>query len=72
MMTEQKYPIDDEMDGVLFRFWMRAGSYPGGWPTDTARAITHCKTPDEYRRALIDLANEKGVNLPHPQPNGDE
>ena len=58
---------DDHLDGVLFRFWIRAGSYPGGWPGDTARAITHCTTPAEYRAALMKLAQEKGVNLPMPE-----
>ena len=60
------YPIDDELDGVLFRFWIRAASYPGGWPSDLSEAILHCKYPDEYRRALCDLAKAKGVNLPTP------
>jgi len=62
-------PVDDEIDGVLFRFWARAGSFPGGWPYDTMRAIAYCKTPDEYRTALLKLANEKGVNLPTPPRN---
>lgn len=57
-------PDDDYRDGILFRFWIRAGSYPGGWPSDTAKAIQHCKTVEEYRAALTKLAQEKGVNLP--------
>lgn len=59
-------PIDDELDGVLFRFWVRAASYPGGWPSDVMSALGPCHTPDEYRAALIKLANSKGVNLPDP------
>jgi len=58
---------DDYLDGVLFRFWIRAASSPGGWPSDTMRALTPCKTPAEYRAALMKLAAEKGVNLPVPQ-----
>lgn len=60
----KKLPVDDEMDGVLFRFWIRAASYPGGFPSDLMRALTDCHTPDDYRQALVKLANEKGINLP--------
>lgn len=59
-------PYSDELDGVLFRFWIRAASYPGGWPLDLMRALKDCTTPVEYRRALIQLAQEKRVNLPMP------
>ena len=59
-MTEH----DDDLDGVLFRFWIRAASYPGGWPSAVASALSPCKTPSEYRAALMKLAQEKGVNLP--------
>ncbi len=62
-----QYPFDDEMDGVLFRFWIRAASYPGGWPGDLMGALINCHTPDDYRRALCDLAEAKGVNLPNPK-----
>lgn len=55
---------DDYLDGVLFRFWIRAASYPGGWPFELSKAIVRCKTPAEYRQALIELAASKGVNLP--------
>jgi hypothetical protein len=58
---------DDDLDGVLFRFWIRAASYPGGWPSAVATALGPCKTPSEYRAALMKLAQEKGVNLPMPQ-----
>jgi hypothetical protein len=56
--------MDDDLDGVLFRFWIRAASYPDGWPGDLAKAIQSCRTPDQYRSALMKLASEKGVNLP--------
>ena len=56
--------MDDELDGVLFRFWIRAASYPDGWPGALMIALTSCKTPDEYRAALMKLAKEKGVNMP--------
>lgn len=55
---------DDTRDGILFRFWIKAGSYPGGWPSATAEAIGHCHTPEQYRVALTKLAIAKGVNLP--------
>ena len=63
-------PDDDVRDGVLFRFWIRAASYPGGWPSLLAATIQketmaegHA-TPAAYRRALIAVAKAKGVNLP--------
>lgn len=55
---------DDALDGVLFRFWIRAAAYPGGWPGELERVIRDCLTPADYRRALVDLAQRKGVNLP--------
>ncbi|MCR6673295.1 hypothetical protein [Devosia ginsengisoli] len=54
----------DERDGILFRFWIGAASYPGGFPLETAKAICDCKTPAEYRRALTELAERKRINLP--------
>lgn len=63
-------PDDDALDGVLFRFWIRAASYPGGWPLELIRVIDRevkaegNATPAAYRRALLALAKEKGVNLP--------
>lgn len=63
---------DDALDGVLFRFWCRAASYPGGWPSAVAKAIQIEQategygSPATYRRALMKLAHEKGVNLPRP------
>lgn len=61
---------DDYRDGVLFRFWIRAASYPEGWPSRLAQIIQEETTtegrgsPAAYRRALTRLAIEKGVNLP--------
>lgn len=63
---------DDELDGVLFRFWIRAASYPGGWPSALVAGIDKevraegNATPAAYRRALLALAKAKGVNLPEP------
>ena len=57
-------PNSDEIDGILFRFWIRAASYPGGFPSDLMKALHGCVQPAEYRAALIDLAAQKGVNLP--------
>lgn len=58
---------DDDLDGILFRFWIRAASYPDGWPSETAKALTNCTTPAQYRGALMNLAQDKGVNLPVPR-----
>jgi hypothetical protein len=61
---------DDMRDGMLFRLWVRAASYPGGWPSRLAHLIQEETvkdkhvTPAAYRRALMRLAEEKGVNLP--------
>ncbi len=61
---------DDYRDGVLFRFWIRAAAYPGGWPGRLSQLIQEETTkeghasPAAYRRALTMLAIEKGVNLP--------
>lgn len=59
---------DDSLDGVLFRFWIRAASWPGGFPAELMQAIKDCHTPAEYRRSLTDLAKAKGVNLPECEP----
>lgn len=64
-------PEDDDLDGVLFRFWIRAASYPGGWPGRLMEIMSEeikgegNATPAAYRRALMRLAQEKGVNLPY-------
>ena len=62
---------DDDKDGVLFRFWIRAASWPGGWPGRLCELLKeHTPTdgsnmlPKHYRAALMALAKEKGVNLP--------
>ena len=63
---------DDDRDGVLFRFWIRAASYPGGWPGELMKAFADHgpkpgegnMTPSHYRAALMALAKKKGVNLP--------
>jgi hypothetical protein len=64
-------PDDDTRDGILFRLWVRAGSYPGGWPRrlselfqDHGPKIGENVQPRHYRAALIALAKEKGINLP--------
>ena len=64
-------PFNDDLDGVLFRFWIRAASYPGGWPSRLIQVIAdHAPKdggnmqPEHYRAALMQLAQEKGVNLP--------
>lgn len=69
-MTDKFDADDDALDGVLFRFWIRAASYPGGWPSALVaviekeiRAEGHA-SPAAYRRALMALAKDKGVNLP--------
>lgn len=64
-------PDDDARDGILFRFWIRAASCPGGWPSALAKAFQEHgpksgenMQPRHYRAALMALAKEKGVNLP--------
>ena len=64
---------NDDIDGVLFRFWIRAASYPGGWPGRLCEVIQE-NVPDKgnvqpkhYRAALMQLAKEKGVNLPYTE-----
>ena len=52
---------NDDFDGVLFRFWIHAASY---YPCQTAKAISGCLTPEDYRTALLALARERRVNLP--------
>lgn len=65
---------DDVLDGILFRFWIRAASYPGGWPMRLMELFDEHKPkngenvqPRHYRAALMALAKEKGVNLPAPE-----
>lgn len=71
-------PIDDELDVVLFRFWIRAASYPGGWPHRLSQVFAE-NIPksgnvqsQHYRAALMQLAKEKGVNLPPPKGTRNE
>jgi hypothetical protein len=54
----------DDLDGVLFRYWVRKASEE---PGRTAQAIARCLTPDEYRHALLEMAREDRLNLPEPQ-----
>lgn len=62
---------DDYRDGVLFRFWVRMASYPGGSPIKLMEAFSNMRgddpgniTPAHYRKALTELAIREGVNLP--------
>lgn len=59
---------DDTRDGMLFRLWCRAGSYPGGKPSELARLFNEeqAKGADaaSYRRALMRYAEQEGINLP--------
>lgn len=52
---------NDDLDAVLFRFWIRAASE---FPSETMIAICSAKTADEYRVALLNLARVKKMNLP--------
>lgn len=52
----------DERDGALFRFWIRA--VEDGHAGKLANALTHCRTPADYRKAITELANELRINLP--------
>lgn len=55
---------DDIRDGILFRFWCKMASYPGGSPGRVMKALINCHTIEEYRAALMQLAKEEGINLP--------
>ena len=62
---------DDTRDGILFRLWIKAGSYPGGWPGRLMELFHEHGPkngdnlqPRHYRAALMALAKEKGINLP--------
>lgn len=48
-------------DGILFRFWVHmAAQQPG----KVANALLHCLTPEDYRRALLKVAEAERINLP--------
>lgn len=59
---------DDALDGVLFRFWIRAASYPGGWPSAVMAGIEKeiraegRATPAAYRRALMQTLGDIAPN----------
>jgi hypothetical protein len=61
---------DDTRDGMLFRLWCKAASYPGGRPSRLNRLIQkHSPAqgnmqPQHYRAALMEYAQEEGINLP--------
>lgn len=62
---------DDYRDGVLFRFWIRMASYPGGSPIRLTEALSNMRKGDpgnisaaDYRKALTEFAQREGVNLP--------
>jgi hypothetical protein len=55
---------------MLFRLWCKAASYPGGRPSRLIALIQkHSPTqgnmqPQHYRAALMEYAQEEGINLP--------
>lgn len=63
-------PLDDTRDGMLFRLWCRAASYPGGKPSLLVKLISDNSPekgnmqPEHYRAALMEYAKQTGVNLP--------
>lgn len=70
-MNDIHDPDDDTRDAILFRFWVKAASYPSGWPgrlmqlfNEHGPAKGEQMQPRHYRAALMALAAEKGVNLP--------
>lgn len=52
---------EDIRDAILFRLWIRLCERCAG---RVAVALAHCIRPQEYRTALIKLAQEEGINLP--------
>lgn len=58
------YDHDGEKeDAMLFRFWIQEASVR---PIRLSKAIAHCVTPDDYRRALHDLLAVRGAALLSP------
>lgn len=54
-------PDEDIRDAALFRLWIRLGSEQ---PSRVANKLTWCKTVEQYRAALMELAQEERINLP--------
>jgi hypothetical protein len=52
---------EDIRDATLFRLWIRLCET---CPDRVASSLAHCIQPEEYRAALIKLAQEEGLNLP--------
>jgi hypothetical protein len=57
----ERFEMEETRDAMLFRFWVRCAA---DWPGETARALTHCHSAEDYRAALTSLAHRVGVNLP--------
>lgn len=55
---------EDIRDAMLFRFWCKMATYPGGKPSRMAKALENCHTVEDYRAALTLVAKEEGLNLP--------
>ena len=60
----------DDVDGVLFRFWVRASSDLSAIG-EVSSALSKCASFDQYRSALVDLARRQGINLPMPAKRTD-
>jgi hypothetical protein len=64
-MCEMTDDENDERDGVLFGFWIKATSF---WPSRLMQLMAEENKDGAsivgWRRALMRLAQEKGVNLP--------
>lgn len=68
--TDMTDTDDDTRDGILFRLWCKAASYPGGKPSRLIVLIEKNSPtqgnmqPKHYRAALMEYAKEEGINLP--------
>lgn len=59
---------DGGLDRASFRFWIRAASYVRAGRAGQCKSLLHCTTVRQCRAALVELAQEKSVNLPIKEP----
>jgi hypothetical protein len=52
---------EDIRDTACFRLWIKLAEKT---PVRVAKALAHCIRAEDYRRALVTLAVEEGMNLP--------
>lgn len=60
---------EDIRDAACFRLWVRLA---GKSPCRVAKMLAPCITTNDYRRAILKLAAEEGINLPPPPSHIDK